>query len=96
MARGKLYQRKTNSRKEKPLVLIVPEGAETEKVYLESIKEKIQARHLSGRTRRLWPDGIGVASILPLQTQKRTLPGLRLGRDDLHLRADNPPIGVPC
>ena len=63
---------------------------------LESIKEKIQARHLSGRTRRLWPDGIGVASILPLQTQKRTLPGLRLGRDDLHLRADNPPIGVPC
>ena len=35
MARGKLYQRKTNSRKEKPLVLIVPEGAETEKVYFQ-------------------------------------------------------------
>ena len=68
----------------------------TGNLLLESIKEKIQARHLSGRPRRLWPDSIGVASILPLQTQKRTLPGLRLGRDDLHLRADSPPIGVPC
>ena len=35
MARGKLYQRKTNSRKEKPLVLIVPEGTETEKIYFQ-------------------------------------------------------------
>ena len=63
---------------------------------LESIKEKIQARHLSGRTRRLWPDGIGVASILPLQTQKRTLPGLRLGRDNQHLRASRPPARAAC
>ena len=35
MARGKLYQRKTNSRKEKSLVLIVPEGTETEKAYFQ-------------------------------------------------------------
>ena len=35
MSRGKLYQRKTNSRKEKPLVLIVPEGTETEKAYFQ-------------------------------------------------------------
>ena len=41
MARGKLYQRKTNSRKEKPLVLIVPEGAETEKAvrYIKSFQQ---------------------------------------------------------
>ena len=35
MSRGKLYQRKTNSRKEKPIVLIVPEGTETEKAYFQ-------------------------------------------------------------
>lgn len=50
-----------------------------------------QARYLSGRPRHLLPDGIGVAALLPLQAQKETLPGLRLGRDDLHLRVSRPP-----
>ena len=33
MARGEIYPRKTKSRKEKPIVLIVPEGTVTEKAY---------------------------------------------------------------
>ena len=63
---------------------------------LESIKEKIQARHISGWSRRLWPDGIGMAALLPLQAQKGTLPGLRLGRDNQHLRASRPPARAAC
>ena len=63
---------------------------------LESIKEKIQARHLSGWSRRLWADGIGVAAVLPLQAQKGTILGLRLGRDNQHLRASRPPARAAC
>ena len=35
MSKGQLYRRKTSSRKERPLVLVVPEGTETEKLYFQ-------------------------------------------------------------
>ena len=40
MQRGKIYPRRTNSRKEKPLVLIVPEGTETEKLYFQHFNSR--------------------------------------------------------
>jgi len=53
MARGKIYPRKTNSRKEKPLVLIVPEGSETEKLYFQ---------HFNSREKQIRVEAVGNSS----------------------------------
>ena len=60
--------------------------SEQNEAALSIRKKRCKPRYLSGWSRRLWADGIGVAALLPLQAQKGTLPGLRLGRNDLHLR----------
>ena len=66
------------------------------KAILSIRKKRCKPRYLSGRSRRLWADGIGVAAVLPIQAQKGTLPGLRLGRDNQHLRASRPPARAAC
>ena len=40
MARGRIYPRRSNSRKEKPIVLIVPEGSETERLYFQHFNSR--------------------------------------------------------
>lgn len=40
MPKGKIYSRRTNSRREKPIVLIVPEGTETEKLYFQHFNSR--------------------------------------------------------
>ena len=54
MAKGKIYRRKTNSRKERPLVLIVPEGTTTEKEYFQhfnSPEKRVQVEVVENTSR---------------------------------------------